>query len=289
MQSIFAILRKMTSDVPVKFTEKGMVIYALDDREICIAHIEISAEEIGQCGTYECPKPCVAGVSVSDMQSALQSAKPNDMLTIELVRDPAVERVLRVWITNDRGTACFYDVNVLDMDEEIMQFPKTNDEYTIVSMQSVVVQRRCKSALSVRDAQVCVLYCTPENLIIQTVNDMGKVSVNVPIDAGRMSPTQNQDIVDSPYSMRFISLALRAYKITRSISFKICPGHPLVLEYKVPFLGALRMFIAPEPQTLSENQKKQHLDMIRVRQGGDLPAADEDRIKQTIQRHMTKK
>ncbi len=273
MQQTVSVLKRVSADVSIKFVKWGMVVYAMDTRGVCITHLEIRRDAQGDCGLYECPQEFAIGVSNNEFLLALNTGKAHDTLVLEVIRGGTPAQILRVRFTNDRGRDSFHDINILDMDDVEMKFPKyDNTQCTVVSLTSIIVHNTCKQAMATR-GEFLVMYCTNTDFIMQSVGDMGKANMNIPIAAPNVKMFDPKDVVDTPFRAKVVYMFLKAYKITHDVEIRMTPNMPLTLTYEIPMLGTFRIYVTPESDKLSHAFRAQHMDMYFSRIGVAAPSS----------------
>ena len=284
LQQVIAVIKRVQADVSMKFFTWGVVVYAVDVEGVCILHFEIKKADLqagcsgifqtgtsGICqtgtsdsNTYECPKDVAIGVSNGELMLALNTGKAHDTVTLEVVRGGSPDMVLRVRITNDKGRNSFHDVNVMDMDDVEMQFPRFDNVLSnVISINSLCMYNTCKHIMATR-GRFLVMFCSKENFFIQSVGDTGKASMNVPISAPDITLFEANDVVDTPFRAKVISMFLRAYRITNDVTIHLTPNMPVKMVYKIPTLGTFSLYVSPEADGISKAHRAAYMSMFFV-------------------------
>lgn len=98
-----------------------------------------------------------------------------------------------------------------------------------------------------------------ETVQIETSKEAVKFSVNGEIGNGSSTLKHNESEkkgestvleVDEPvclsFALRYLNLFNKASTLSESVTLSLSPETPLVVEYKIPNLGALRFYLAPK-------------------------------------------
>ena len=275
-------LRQVTPDAVFRCLPWGIRTFALDrPHETSIVRFDMEKDAIvSEGGEYTRSSEAALnlGVPLDNLSAALGTARANDTLVLEAVASAASasaslpRTVLRVRLTNAKGRDSVHDINLLDMDAADLKFPQPEAVRGArrITLDSAALHDACKCAHACKSNHV-LFALTPNDLLVQSVGGLGKVSENVPVgendvrDVGIGPPgDDDQTLLSTVFNFKTVYCFVRAFKMAREVEVVIAPHFPLIMTYRIETLGSLTIYVAPY-EHLTDAEKIQHKELIDFR------------------------
>ena len=78
-KAAFEVLKDILNDVNIYFNDSGVTLVALDTAKSALVSLNLCADNFEE---YECDKPAVAGINVTNVFKLLKTVSNSDILTV---------------------------------------------------------------------------------------------------------------------------------------------------------------------------------------------------------------
>lgn len=233
IKSLFEVLHSVLNDVNILFDKDGMRILTMDISKTSLVNVLLEASMFEE---YECVRPLIAGVNMTNMFKLLKSISNNDILTIDINSTEKMELMIENVAKKSKTR---FDLKLLDLDDDILEVPNMNMSI-ITTLPSVDFQRICRdmSHLSTK-----ITMGRKDNVFTISCNgDFADQLTN--IECG--DDTGNGKHVNDTYSLQYILLFTKATSMCSSVQiFQEETSQPIVFKYNVANLGFIEFYLAP--------------------------------------------
>ena len=266
---LFSVIKDLLFDCNIHFDEDGMKICNLDNSKVALVHLRLPRGDKGCFSYYHCPRPFVAGVSITALHKYLGHIAHNNkyMLKLMVAADKPHELVLEIVNDNDTDTQRF-SMKLLDL--EMDQGGLEGETFScMISMPSNKFQSYCRSHALVGD--VMDIITVGDRVELSTDSEGGgqgdrstsliKTTEKEGDDGGGGECEENDnknrtsivlidrdDTIAGRFSLKFLQMFAKAQNLSPNVVIFFKQNFPLVLLYKMRDFGELKFALAPQVQ-----------------------------------------
>jgi proliferating cell nuclear antigen len=244
------VLKKLLDSVKDLVTEanfdcssQGIQLQAMDSSHVSLVALFLRAEGFEH---FRADRNISLGINLQSMAKVLKCAGNDD--TITLKADDNGDAVTFMFESKSQTRISDFDLKLMDIDSEHLGIPDT-DYKCVVTMPSGEFQRICREISVVGDT-----------VQIAASKDGVKFSVSGDLGSGNIIVRQNQGVdkdeeptiidleeeVNLTFALRYLNFFAKATSLSTSVTLKMSPDVPLVVEYKMGDLGHVRFYLAPK-------------------------------------------
>lgn len=253
LQTIFDTLRGLIPDVNIHFipdtsTENtpGILLLALDTSHVAMVHLSLPAEKIRRADKFVCTRQCTAGVNVDVFWKCLKTISAQDMLCVTLYAGDPDNLYVRAE-TPSSGKRREFTIRLLEIDEPPLDIPNV-DFGCVWTMNAGEFQKLCRDMACV-DPEAITVQSTGTEIVWHGKGTDAEMTVafraHTEDARGIVFEEGRKDEVSVTYPLRYLTMFTRATPLCADVRAHLKKGHPIILEYEVPALGALRFCLAP--------------------------------------------
>ena len=211
------------------------------------SHVALVSLNLSQDGFefFHADTSMVLGVNISNLAKVMKLADNNDSISLSASQDGSHLKIVFENPKTERRTE--FNLNLITIDSEHLAIPET--EYaSVISMGSGEFSRICKELYSISET---VSVTTNREFVQFSVDgDVGSGSVKLGPNEGAGKGDQTvleiNDSVEQQFALRYLNLFNKAATLTSFTRLCLHQEQPLVIEYNIENLGALKYFLAPK-------------------------------------------
>jgi len=195
---------------------------------------------------YRADKNISLGINLSSMAKVLKCAGSDDVITFRA--DDSGDTVTFTFVSPKQSRESQFSLKLMDIDSEHLGIPDT--EYKcIVKMPAVEFAR------IVREMQVfgdtVKITASKDGVTFAVSGDLGSGSITCKANSSADAEEENvviklEDEVSLTFALRYLNNFAKATPLSATVSLKMSPDVPLVVEYKIEEKGQLRFYLAPK-------------------------------------------
>jgi proliferating cell nuclear antigen len=211
----------------------------MDSSHVALVNLQLSRDGFS---SYRADRPLTLGLSITNLAKVMKLVNTNDSITLKCEDDPTFITIICQNQKADRTTS--FNLNLITLDSEHLGIPETN--YTSeITMNSNEFTKLCRE-----------LYSLSETVTFEISSAYVKFAVDGDVGSGSiMIRTSNEEVDESvkaeeavklSFALRYLNLFNKAYSLSSSVRISMAADTPLVVEYEVEQLGALKFYLAPK-------------------------------------------
>ena len=211
----------------------------MDGSHVALVSLNLSMEGFEQ---YRADTSMVLGVNVALLAKVMKLADPTDSITLSAEDNPTHLKLCFENTKTERTTE--FTMNLISLDVEHLAIPET--EYSsVVSINSGEFTKICKELYSLNET--LTITTNPEfvQFAVESEVGSGSIKINTGGDEAGESPNKENAVILS-FALRYLNLFNKAYSLSNSVKISMAADTPLVVEYEVENLGALKFYLAPK-------------------------------------------
>ena len=244
IKGLIEALREIITETNIEISPKGLRISATDPSVTILVHLFLEAENFEY---YNCKETIIIGVNVINLFKLTRTIVNNDSLTLYIDEDNSSKLGIRIE-NEEVNKVTDYKLNLIDIDEEIIDAPKTNF-VTMITMPSSEFQKICREAFNI--AEVIEIKSMGEQLILSCNGEFASQDTTYShTQSGVMfehgESKEEDEIIQGYYLLRHLALFSKCANLCQSIKIFLENEKPLVIEYSVGSLGKLLLVLAPQ-------------------------------------------
>jgi proliferating cell nuclear antigen len=236
--NIFNNLKKFTDSISLTIDEEKLYIQGMDASHVCI--YELSLDKSWFC-VWNVEQSSEFGVCLnilnkilhtwSDKQSIIIYSEDSDKLDIEFTSDV-------------KGNfKKFFQLPLMDIDTEHLCIPDT--EY------QADIEIESKKLKDIIDDLACFndtinFKCDENELSIDANSSEGSMKVVITIDDIEMLAVEEDKIIESSFSIRYISEMCQFYKLSKNCTIHTSENIPIQIKYELDETSFMRFYLAPK-------------------------------------------
>ena len=243
--SNFKILFEVLKDILVRsinivFTKNCMKISEIDSLEKAMVHLEIDSNAFQY---YHCSEELIKiGVNAIDLFKMIKVSSSQDAISFLIKKDNPDVFIVR--LENSLKNKVFESsIKLLNIEKEIMNIPDIEYEY-MITLPSTDFQNTFKNLNSLGDHDVNVeIKKVGSQLIFSHKGDVSHQRVIYLINH-----EEDSSIIQGVYDLKYLLLFSKSHKINTDVNLYLTNDNPLIIEYKVADLGALRFLLTQQEE-----------------------------------------
>lgn len=222
LKQMVDICKDLITESNIHILENGLDLQAMDMSHVSLTHFFIDKSN---CSNYNISKETLIALSLKNLSLILKAYK--ETFELSLCKNEH-EEFLQVSMY-DRKTDEHYNycLNLMQIDQEQLSIPARENQCEI-SMNSVNFSDLVKNISIVGESMT--IKTVGKLMSFESEGDIGKVVVSKSFTPQTMKTTSN---LESNYSLRYISLFIKASSITPHLKITMINEEPLQLRYEM--------------------------------------------------------
>lgn len=233
-------LKELLTDTCIEFDETGLKVVAMDASHVVLVHLKLDADKFEY---FHCNRKVTIGINMINFHKLIKTINSNDTLTLFL--DDNINH-LGIRIENvEKNTRTTYQLNLLEMDKENL-FINPVDFNLMITMPSSDFQKICRDMKNLADfveirsinSQLVFScqgdFCSQETVITDNQNGIHNIS------------SKTDGIVQGVFNLKYLVLFTKCTNLSNTVELYMKNDYPLVVNYNVASLGAVKMILAPQ-------------------------------------------
>jgi len=250
LKQIMDAVKDLVTEANFDCSSSGISLQAMDSSHVSLVALFLRAEGFEH---YRCDRNISLGINLTSMAKVLKCAGNEDAITLKA--EDAADNVSFMFESKEQTRISHFGLKLIDIDSEHLGLPDT--EYkTIIRMPASEFQRICKEISIIGDT--VNISATKEGVKFSVAGDIGTGSIVCKQSGGVDEKEDEQvvikmdDEVSLTFALRYLNFFAKATPLASSVTLKMSPDVPLVVEYKITDsehekdCGHLRFYLAPK-------------------------------------------
>lgn len=212
------------------------------------SHVALVSLSLTQDGfeTYRADTNMVLGVNIGNLAKVMKLADNSDTITLSADQEASHLKIIFENPKTERATE--FNLNLITIDSEHLAIPET--EYSsVVQLGSSEFSRICRELYSI--SETVTVTTNPDYIQFNVEGDVGSGSVKLRQNEGSARQEERTVLtvsegVDQQFALRYLNMFNKAATLGNFTRLSLNTEQPLVVEFTIEGLGALKYFLAPK-------------------------------------------
>jgi proliferating cell nuclear antigen len=240
-------ISQLTVNANFDCSSDGVSLQALDSSNVAMVVVELKAEGFEY---YRADRSVSLGINLASMSKVLKWCGDDDMLTIK-ADEASGDEVTLMFESPNQTRVSMFNLKLMDIDVERMEIPET-EHHCVVRMASTEF-KRIISEISILGHTVRIS-ASKDGVRFSVNGDSGTGSIvckkNEAVDSDeeqQIRITRKEDVSLS-LALKYLSSFTKATPLSRSVTLRMNPDKPLVVEYDIfgDLNGYVRYYLGPK-------------------------------------------
>jgi proliferating cell nuclear antigen len=241
LKKVLDAIKDLLNEATFDCSESGLQLQAMDSSHVSLVSLNLKAEGFEQ---YRCDRNLSMGMNMASLAKVLKCANNNDIVTVK-AQDNADVVTFTFENTNGDRTSDF-DMKLMNLDQEHLGIPETDYACTI-KMPSGEWSRIVRDLSQFGES--IVISCAKKGVQFSSTGDIGTANVKLAQTSSSDEESISIDLqepVTLTFAARYLQAFSKASGLSDQVILSMSPEVPLVVEFKIGDLGAIRYFLAPK-------------------------------------------
>lgn len=247
MKKLIDSIKDLVTDANFDCTSTGISLQAMDSSHVSLVALMLRAEGFEH---FRADRNLSLGINLGSMAKILKCAGNEDIITLK--SEDEGDQVSFMFENPKQTRVSHFSLKLMDIDSEHLGIPDT--EYKcVVQMSAQEFQRICREITIIGDT--VKISVSKEGVKFAVAGDLGTGSIvcksNSAVDDEEDAVNiKVEEEVALTFALRYLNFFAKATPLSGSVTLKMSPDVPLVVEYKMQDdeteLGHIRFYLAPK-------------------------------------------
>jgi len=246
LKKIMESIKDLVNEANFDCSSTGISLQAMDSSHVSLVALYLRSEGFQH---YRCDRNMSLGINLGSMSKILKCAGNDDHITLK--SEDNGSEVFFMFENAEQTRVSHFSLKLMDIDSEHLGIPDT--EYQcVVKMQATEFQRICKEISIIGDT--VKISASKEGVKFSVSGDMGTGNIvcksNSSVeDDDEAVVIKVEEEVNLTFALRYLNFFAKATPLSGSVTLKMSPDVPLVVEYKIQDeadMGHIRFYLAPK-------------------------------------------
>jgi len=244
LKKIMEAIKELVTDANFDCSSAGISLQAMDMNHVSLVALQLKAEGFEH---FRCDRSQSLGINLANMSKILKCSGAQDIITMKA--EDSGDSVTFMFESPQLTRISHFSLKLMDIDSEHLGIPDT--EYkAIVKMPSAEFQRIVREIQIIGDT--VKISASKDGVKFSVQGDMGTGSIVCKQDSS-IDEEEHEKIqikleeeVSLTFALRYLNLFAKGTSLSPSVSLKMSPDVPLVVEYSMGDMGSIRFYLAPK-------------------------------------------
>jgi len=243
LKKLLESIKDLVTEANFDCSSAGMSLQAMDSSHVSLVALFLRKEGFGM---YRADRNISLGINLGNMAKILKCSGNDDVITIKA--EDNGDQVEFMFESPNATRISHFNLKLMDIDSEHLGIPDT--EYKcVVKMPSAEFKRICTEIAVIGDT--VKISASKDGVKFQVSGDMGTGSITCKQNADGEDTKEHvtikmEDEVSLTFALRYLNSFAKATPLSGSVSLKMSPDVPLVVEYEIEEIGHIRFYLAPK-------------------------------------------
>lgn len=242
--TIFQHMKLFTDNINIMFESERMFIQGMDSARVSIFEITLPATwfDVYQ---HKNPGTILIGISSSLLFRVLNTRDKSQNLIIKFDQENSDKLLVDFVGESKVAFDKHFELPLMNIDEEMMVIPEI-DYQAEFSLSSSNYSNMINQMKMFGD---CLeIKCSEDRIdLLSNSVDLGKMSVNIPIEDLTEFSINEGDTLDISFSLNYMHMFCMYSKLSKDVNISICDNYPMKMLYKLGEEGAeMTFYLAPK-------------------------------------------
>lgn len=243
LKKLLEAIKDLVNEANFDCSSAGISLQAMDSSHVSLVAFFLRAEGFQH---YRADRNISLGINLSSMSKILKCSGNDDIITMKA--EDNGDNVSFMFESPKQTRLSQFSLKLMDIDSEHLGIPDT--EYKcVVRMPSQEFHRIVREIAIIGDT--VRISAAKDGVKFQVSGDMGTGSIvckqNSAVDEEDDSiQIKLEEEVSLTFALRYLNFFAKATPLSGTVSLKMSPDVPLVVEYGIEEMGHIRFYLAPK-------------------------------------------
>jgi len=254
LKRLIESIKELVTDANFDCSSAGVSLQAMDSNHVSLVALLLKAEGFEH---YRADRNISLGINLSSMSKILKCSDDDDIITLKA--EDSGDSVTFMFESPKQTRISHFSLKLMDIDSEHLGIPTT--EYKCVVRMPSAEFKRIVGEITVMGDTVRIS-ASKDGVKFSVSGDMGNGSIvckqNAAVDEDEEEQIQikMEEEVSLTFALRYLNSFAKATPLAKSVSLKMSPDVPLVVEYQMEDdMGHIRYYLAPKIDEEEEGEK----------------------------------
>jgi len=236
-------IKDLVTDANFDCSSAGVSLQAMDSSHVSLVALVLRSDGFQH---YRSDRNISLGINLASMAKILKCSGNDDIITLKA--EDNGDQVSFMFESPKQTRISHFSLKLMDIDSEHLGIPDT--EYKcVVKMPAQEFQRIVREIAIIGDT--VKISANKDGVKFAVSGDMGTGSIvckqNTSVDEeGDNIQIKLEEEVSLTFALRYLNFFAKATPLSSTVSLKMSPDVPLVVEYAIEQMGYIRFYLAPK-------------------------------------------
>lgn len=242
LKKLIDAMKDIVTDANLDCAESGISLQAMDSSHVSLVSLALQPELFRM---YRCDKSVSLGVNFVSLSKIMKCASNDDKISITAPEDD--DTISFMFESEDKITD--FDMKLMTLEAEHLGIPET-DYVATITMPSAEFARICRDLAII--GENCSISAAKEGVRFAVDGDLGTGHITLrETSQSDAKPEQKVTIkIDEPlelgFALSYLNMFTKATPLSATVTLKMAPDVPLVVEYPIDSGSHIRYYLAPK-------------------------------------------
>lgn len=242
LKKIIDAMKDIVADANLDCSETGISLQAMDASHVSLVSLALRPELFS---LYRCDNSKSLGVNFLSLSKIMKCASNDDKISMQADDDD--EQVSFIFESQDKITD--FEMKLLTIEAEHLGIPDTEYMAT-VTMPSGEFMRICRDLAIV--GETCIISASKEGIRFSVEGDLGSGNITLRETSGSDAKPEDKvhikidAALELTFALNYLNMFTKATPLSPTVTLKMAPEVPLVVEYPIESGGHIRYYLAPK-------------------------------------------
>jgi len=243
LKKLMEAIKDLVTDANFDCSSAGVSLQAMDSSHVSLVALVLRSDGFQH---YRCDRNISLGINLTSMAKILKCSGSDDIITLKA--EDNGDQVSFMFESPKQTRISHFSLKLMDIDSEHLGIPDT--EYKcVVKMPAQEFQRIVREIAIIGDT--VKISANKDGVKFAVSGDMGTGSIvckqNTSVDEeGDNIQIKLEEEVSLTFALRYLNFFAKATPLSTTVSLKMSPDVPLVVEYAIEQMGYIRFYLAPK-------------------------------------------
>ncbi len=253
LKKLVDAMKDLITDANIDVSNTGMSLQAMDSSHVSLCSVLLRADGFDH---YRADRTNTLGLNFGSLSKILKCAGNDDIITMKA--EDEGDSINFMFETKSQDRISDFEMKLMDIDSEHLGIPG-QDYKVVIQMPSAEFQRICRDMQVL--GEICVIKAEKGGVKFSVSGDIGVGHITRKPSSKDDEKDEEKTVIDIEeplelsFALRYLSLFTKATPLSPTVTLKMSPEVPLVVEYPIGDAGHIRYYLAPKIDEEEEDEE----------------------------------
>jgi len=244
LKKLVDAMKDLVTDANIDVSSTGLAMQAMDSSHVSLCAVLLKSDGFDH---FRADRNITLGLNFISLSKILKCAENKDIITMRA--DDEGDSINFMFETQSQDRISDFEMKLMDIDSEHLGIPD-QDYKVLIKMPASEFQRICRD-MSVL-GETCAIKAEKGSVKFSVSGDLGTGSITRRTSTKDDEKDEDKTIIDIEepleltFALRYLNLFTKATPLSNTVTLKMSPDVPLVVEYPIGDAGHIRYYLAPK-------------------------------------------